>query len=592
MSTATVSQARPATQPQAPAAIPERPTQVRTRRAPVSTALGRQVLLWDDSPVIAPAPVGAADAGNITAPLAPAVPAATATTTAIQERRVEHISAVDQYGEPVGFSHRVVGKAGAKPILACGDDAAALNWTTSTTPRTTVCPRCIACAGDAADPTPPAVPETAAPLVNLQWTALPADATIERAGNSYIATLGNGQRGLVMWSSFDARQAVEHLDAAADRTARERAGLEPRAGRDLVAFESPLSSSSDRGGRFRISFGNGQVSRDFPNPSEAEVEIDLHRSYSRRIGQPAGNLTVQQLDPETGEWFARRARRDGAGNHATVGRPSASAPQPRQVLARLAPDVADVLARARMTERTLTLPEQLDPDLYRRTADAIAKAGGRWSRMQECHVFTRDPRTLFAGSASDLRVVNLQQQFQAFYTPGPVADRMCTIAALSERCAPKILEPECGDGRIVASILKHTTSAAHITAFEVDPLAAAAARALDSQRLCVLERDFLDVPPQQAFDVVLMNPPFSRGADMAHVTHALGHVRPGTGALVAITSTSWQTASNRKAQAFRDLMTYQQAEIVALPAGTFSASGTDVATLLVSIPRVRACAAG
>ena len=47
--------------------------------------------------------------------------------------------------------------------------------------------------------------------------------------------------------------------------------------------------------------------------------------------------------------------------------------------------------------------------------------------------------------------------------------------------------------------------------------------------------DFLETTPEPVYDRVIMNPPFTRGADAKHVLHALGFVKPG-GLLVSVMS--------------------------------------------------------
>jgi len=95
------------------------------------------------------------------------------------------------------------------------------------------------------------------------------------------------------------------------------------------------------------------------------------------------------------------------------------------------------------------------------------------------------------------------------------------------------------------------------------------------------ERDFLTIPADHEFQIVVMNPPFSRGLDMVHVTRALDHLAPG-GCLVSVMSTGWQSATTAKPRAFRELVAHWQAEVETLPEGTFATSGTDIATTLLT----------
>ncbi len=94
--------------------------------------------------------------------------------------------------------------------------------------------------------------------------------------------------------------------------------------------------------------------------------------------------------------------------------------------------------------------------------------------------------------------------------------------------------------------------------------------------------DFLLIPERPGYDRVIMNPPFADKADIAHIRHALGFLRPG-GILVSVMSAGVQFREDRTTAAFRELVTSSGGEITALPDGSFAESGTDVRTVLVTI---------
>ncbi|MCJ0875172.1 methyltransferase [Streptomyces sp. AP-93] len=101
----------------------------------------------------------------------------------------------------------------------------------------------------------------------------------------------------------------------------------------------------------------------------------------------------------------------------------------------------------------------------------------------------------------------------------------------------------------------------------------------------VLVADFLTVPVEPRFDRVLMNPPFTRGTDMAHVAHALRFLKPN-GLLVSVMS--WTvTEQTDSTAAFRKLVEQPGGHVEALPARAFAQSGTTVDTVLVAIPATR-----
>lgn len=77
------------------------------------------------------------------------------------------------------------------------------------------------------------------------------------------------------------------------------------------------------------------------------------------------------------------------------------------------------------------------------------------------------------------------------------------------------------------------------------------------------------------FDRIVMNPPFENAADIRHILHALGMLKPG-GRLVAICANG-----PRQREALQPIATRWED----LPAGTFANTGTQVNTALVVIDK-------
>jgi 16S rRNA G1207 methylase RsmC len=100
----------------------------------------------------------------------------------------------------------------------------------------------------------------------------------------------------------------------------------------------------------------------------------------------------------------------------------------------------------------------------------------------------------------------------------------------------------------------------------------------------VEEADFMTVPQRQDFDRVLMNPPFSKGQDVKHVTHALGFLKPG-GRLVAIMGAGVTFRQDKRTTDFRELVQSMGGTIEPLPEGSFKSSGTMVNTVIVVIDK-------
>ena len=245
-------------------------------------------------------------------------------------------------------------------------------------------------------------------------------------------------------------------------------------------------------------------------------------------------------------------------------------------------DVRAVLARATITaDRVVLPPGQLDRKLYERVNKALEGAGGKWNRSAKAHVFERDPREALGLMNETGEVVNVKQALQAFYTPDALADRVAALADLQP--GMRVLEPSCGDGALVRAVLRHQPKIGSIHVIDIDTSA--------WSKVCALTQagssgDFLQITPAEIglFDAIVMNPPFTKGQDMAHVLHAWTFLKPG-GRLVAITAPGWKYRVQKSAVAFREFVDEHSEHVEDVPEGTFKASGTGVATVLTVLRR-------
>lgn len=164
-----------------------------------------------------------------------------------------------------------------------------------------------------------------------------------------------------------------------------------------------------------------------------------------------------------------------------------------------------------------------------------------------------------------------------FYeTSYELADQM--IDAIGVTSGQTILEPSAGIGGIARRIV--AVGDVSLVCIEY-----AQTRADELRRILpyakVIQGDFLDKMPSQAFDRVIMNPPFSRGLDVMHVRHALDFLRPG-GRIAAIMAGN---ALNRQNKEVTDLRRYLDLgfdwRVERLPERSFRSAGTMVSTVLL-----------
>jgi predicted RNA methylase len=235
---------------------------------------------------------------------------------------------------------------------------------------------------------------------------------------------------------------------------------------------------------------------------------------------------------------------------------------------KLTKEVADILNASTYEGSLLRLPQgKLDTKFYREVNKVIELAGGKWkSGKTQAHVFPGNAQEamqpiLTSGSAIDKKKLR-----QAFYTPEAVADE---IALLAEVHGKRVLEPSAGDGNLVKACRKFGASIIHC--IELEPACEDALKAARADSVMIA--DFLQTlptPRQVLYDLVIMNPPFTKGQYLKHIRHAMQWLKAG-GKLFSVVPANEELSQH---EAFR---------VKEFPAGTFKESGTMICTRLISI---------
>lgn len=167
----------------------------------------------------------------------------------------------------------------------------------------------------------------------------------------------------------------------------------------------------------------------------------------------------------------------------------------------------------------------------------------------------------------------VSKDLQFYWSPPEVIERALEFAGLydlrewrNNPPAPyRILEPSCGDGRLMDAI---RARGHHVFGIEYHAGRAAEARAKGHN---VLTANFLECPARPEFDMVVMNPPFYGRHYVKHIRHASKFVKPG-GALVSILPATAHYDHKELEGEWRDL-----------PVGSFAEAGTNVPTGLLKI---------
>lgn len=147
-----------------------------------------------------------------------------------------------------------------------------------------------------------------------------------------------------------------------------------------------------------------------------------------------------------------------------------------------------------------------------------------------------------------------------FPTPANVAQRMARLAGISK--GTRVLEPSAGNGNLA--------DAAKAAGGEVDviEISSQLRDILTAKGYTVVAHDFDDFTPEQPYQAIVMNPPWSSRKDASQIMRAFDMLASG-GRLVAIAGEGVFFGQDQKAVAFREWLDTHNATVEKLEGGTF-----------------------
>lgn len=147
-----------------------------------------------------------------------------------------------------------------------------------------------------------------------------------------------------------------------------------------------------------------------------------------------------------------------------------------------------------------------------------------------------------------------------FPTPAAEAQRMARLARITK--GMRVLEPSAGNGNLA--------DAAAAAGGEVDviEISSQLRDILTAKGYTAVAHDFNSFTPEEPYQAILMNPPFSNRQDAEHIMRAYGMLASG-GTLVAIAGEGVFFGQDQKAAKFRAWLDTHNAEVEKLGAGTF-----------------------
>ena len=242
-------------------------------------------------------------------------------------------------------------------------------------------------------------------------------------------------------------------------------------------------------------------------------------------------------------------------------------------------EVLDVLSNAKTSGHGLVLPEQLARPLYVATNKVLELAGGKWNRKAKAHLFEGDAAEIMDQIILTGEITDNKQELGYFPTPEKVVARLMELAGIEPGMT--VLEPSAGQGAIVQELLRVTP---FVYAIELDQSNYEVLAKITGLHRVVIHKNFLEHGHSLSaiFERVVMNPPFRFQADIKHVLHAFKFLKPG-GRLVSVMSAGVAFRTNKLTTEFRRFMDEHNGTIEKLPEGSFSESGTDVNTVIVTL---------
>lgn len=235
-------------------------------------------------------------------------------------------------------------------------------------------------------------------------------------------------------------------------------------------------------------------------------------------------------------------------------------------------EVINVLKNVDIKDEELRITEKLDRKLYQETAKVLKAMGGRYVSGKRATVFPEG--TDLEGTISEIcetkTFTSLATKYQFFPTPDELAKEIVKRAGIKpdDIC----LEPSAGRGNI----------AKYLTNCDCVELNEDNRRFLKANGYNVIHDDFMTFVPNKEYDVIVMNPPFCKCQDAAHIYKAIEIAKRK---VVAIGGSGIMYRNDKAYCRLRELVERYKGTIEPLPEKAFKDSGTNVNTCLIVVDK-------
>ena len=240
----------------------------------------------------------------------------------------------------------------------------------------------------------------------------------------------------------------------------------------------------------------------------------------------------------------------------------------------------EILQKCTVDGTIVKLPDfQIDRKEYLKVKKALELIGGKWKGGKVFgFVFQEDPTNLLNKIANGTNL-NLKKEFQMFFTPNSLADRLVKLTNIKEN--DLILEPSAGQGAIINAIRRILPNTP-VDWCEINNINQDFCKKIPNTNF--VKSDFLWFNEMNKYDKIIANPPFSKNQDIEHVYNMYSCLKQG-GRMVSVMSEHWQNLSGKKEKNFSKWLYSKKSEMYHIEAGTFKESRTMVSAVIIAIDK-------
>lgn len=249
---------------------------------------------------------------------------------------------------------------------------------------------------------------------------------------------------------------------------------------------------------------------------------------------------------------------------------------------KIAPDILDVIQASTIEGNKLYLPGTLDRNVYVKVNKILESIGLKWNRSAKCHIAEHDVEELVESIINSGEWVDEKKLNQFYATPGAVITRMLRLIPFPRDREMRILEPSAGSGAILSRLATEFYNS-QLDFCEISQ---------ERMKQCVdlfpcavpIGENFLQATIGNPYDLIVMNPPFTKQQDIDHVLRALDFVKKPGGVIVSVMPEGTFWRENKKTKEF--WVAVRKAQEVGdeeLPEGAFKTSGTMIRTRILWI---------